>query len=98
MHTALDQLNDPNAEVRFGTGAAEFKLAIDALQAKQTVNYDGASGNVDFDTVDPTTGATGDTYDYATVWKIQGGQFHETQFFNCLKGQGCATLTDLPTQ
>jgi hypothetical protein len=99
VHTALDQLNDPNAAVRFGTGAAQFKLAIDALQAGQTVNYDGASGNVDFDTVDPTMGATGDTYDYATVWKIQGGQFHETQFFNCLKDQvGCPSLAVLPTQ
>ena len=98
VHKALNEPNDPNATVRFGTGAAQFKLAIEALQAGQTVNYDGASGNVDFDTSDPTMGAAGDTYDYATVWKIQGGQFHETQFFNCLPMQNCASLATLPAQ
>jgi len=100
VHTALDQLNTPNATVTFGTGAAEFKKAIAALELGQSVNYNGASGNVDFDTADTTPAVTtlGDTYDYATLWKIEGGVFKEKQWFNCLPGQNCASLAQLPAQ
>jgi hypothetical protein len=100
VHTALDQLNTPSADVTFGTGTVEFTKAIDALQNHQTVNYNGASGNVDFDTQDtvPAVQTFGDTYDYATLWKIQGGVFNETQFFNCLPGQNCASVDPLPAQ
>lgn len=94
VRQAVGELNDPNAtaEQHFGAGAAEFARAIKALQKGDPVNYDGASGNVDFD-------ANGDTYDYATLWKIQGGQFVETAYFNCLQMQGCAPMgTALPTQ
>ncbi len=73
MRAAVGQLNDPNATAVNHSAPAppSFKKAIEALQTKQTVNYNGASGNVDFD-------ANGDTRDYATLWKIQGGQFVET--------------------
>jgi hypothetical protein len=89
VHTALGELNTPNADVSFGAGATEFKNAIEALQNKQTVNYNGASGNVDFD-------ANGDTRDFATVWQIQGGVFHETQYFDCVTDNTCASLSTLP--
>jgi hypothetical protein len=89
VHTALDQLNNPSADVTFGAGATEFVKAITALEAGQSVNYNGASGNVDFD-------ANGDTRDYATLWKIQGGQFIETQYFDCVKDNTCGALTALP--
>jgi hypothetical protein len=93
VRAAVGQLNDPSATaLHFGAGAAEFAKAIEALQHGDPVNYDGASGNVDFD-------ANGDTYDYATLWKIQGGQFVETAYFNCLPMQGCAAMGSmLPTQ
>ena len=91
VHAALDQLNTPNAEVSFGTGATEFAKAIAAFELNQTVNYNGASGNVDFD-------ANGDTRDYATLWKIQGAQFKETQYFDCVSSNACTALGDtLPT-
>jgi hypothetical protein len=92
VHTALGQLNTPNADVTFGTGAVEFGKAIDALQAgNKTVNYNGASGNVDFD-------ANGDTRDFATVWQIQGGVFHETQYFDCVTDNTCALLGTMLSQ
>jgi hypothetical protein len=89
VRAAVNQLNDPNAEVPFGTGPAEFQKALEAIQLGKTVNYNGASGNIDFD-------ANGDTYDYATLWKIEGGQFVEKEFFNCLPMQNCAGLSMLP--
>jgi hypothetical protein len=100
VHTALDQLNTPNADVTFGTGATEFAKAIAAFEAGQSVNYNGASGNVDFDppAPPPAVQTFGDTYDYATLWKIQGGVFKETQFFNCLPNQNCASVDPLPAQ
>ena len=89
VHTALGQLNTPGADVTFYAGATEFKNAIDAFMAGQTVNYNGASGNVDFD-------AKGDTRDFATLWKIQGGVFNETQYFDCVTDNTCALLSVLP--
>ncbi len=87
VRVALGQLNDqdPNnatTRVTFGTGAAEFKRAIDALVAKLPVDYIGASGDVNFD-------AVGDTRDLAVLWKIMGGQFVETQTFDCVKDNSC---------
>ncbi len=91
VRAAVNQLNDPNAQVTFGTGAAEFQKALEAIQNNQTVNYNGASGNVDFDMV-------GDTRDYATLWQITGGQFVETAYFDCVSSNACTGLgTTLPT-
>jgi hypothetical protein len=90
VHTALGELNTPNADVPFFAGAAGFKNAIEALQATKSVNYNGASGNVDFD-------AKGDTRDFATLWKIESAQFKEKQYFDCVTDNTCASLgTALP--
>lgn len=92
VHAALDQLNTPGADAPFYAGTTEFKNAIDALEDAKTVNYNGASGNVDFD-------AKGDTRDYATLWKIESAQFKEKQYFDCVTDNTCASVgTILPTK
>ena len=82
VRDALLQLNDQDpanaaTRVTFGTGTTEIAKGIKAIVAGLPVDYDGASGNVNFDSV-------GNVFDIATLWSIQGGQFHEDKRFDCV--------------
>ncbi len=70
VRDALNQLNDQDpanaaTRVTFGTGATEIAKGIKAIDAGLPVDYDGASGNVNFD-------AVGNVLDIATLWSIAG--------------------------
>jgi hypothetical protein len=87
-----DALNDLNHDaaadatvVQFGTGTDEFVKAIQAIEAGKPVDYVGASGNVNFD-------AVGNTLDLAVLWQIQGGQFVETNTFDCVTSSACLEI------
>ena len=78
---ALTTLNDPAGMV-IRTGAAELKKGIEAIVAGTAINYEGASGTVDFDSV-------GNVKNLAVLWQIEGGQFVEKQTFDCVASADC---------
>ena len=47
-------------------GPADFAKAVADIHAGKDINYDGASGNVDFD-------SSGDVKAPYDIWKVQGG-------------------------
>jgi hypothetical protein len=55
LRDALSQLQDP-AGTSIGAGPADLAKGIDLLEAGKPINYDGASGPVDFDEVGNTGG------------------------------------------
>lgn len=50
-----------------GTGAAEYRKALDLIKAGRPIKYNGATGPIEFD-------ANGDVTGPALVWKITGGK------------------------
>jgi branched-chain amino acid transport system substrate-binding protein len=76
VRTALDQLNVPAGEV-IRTGKAEFAKAIAAIAAGRDINYEGASGPVDFDSV-------GDVRGNLAAYRIVNGQFSLVQEYDCI--------------
>jgi hypothetical protein len=82
---ALTTLNTPGALV-IRTGATELKKGIEAIIAGTAINYEGASGTVDFD-------AVGNVKNLAVLWQIEGGQFVEKQTFDCVTSADCPALT-----
>jgi len=74
---------DPNRVVVTG-GADALAEAIQAIIANPGVNlnYDGAGGPVDFD-------AAGNVASRAVAWGIQGGQFVEQVFYDCVTSPAC---------
>lgn len=58
-------VSNPGGEV-VGAGADGIKKAVKLIKEGKDVNYEGASGSVDFD-------ANGDTITPVEVWKYQGG-------------------------
>jgi hypothetical protein len=85
VRAALQQLNSPQGEVvRVGTG--EFKKAFDRLGAGAAINYEGASGPVDFD-------AEGNIVMRLSLYQGEGGKFVDRTIRNCL-----ADLATCPAQ
>ena len=87
VRAALDTINVPEAQV-VGTGADEFKKAIDAIGAGQDFNYDGASGPCDFD-------AVGDVRGNVSVWQIQNQKFQSLRLWDCINRPGDWTTCQL---
>lgn len=67
----LRAINDPDGEV---VGPGEFAQAVEFLEAGQTINYEGASGSVDFD-------ANGDVGGTFADWQIQDGEYVTRRIF-----------------
>ena len=67
----LRAINDPDGEV---VGPGEFAKAVELLEAGQTINYEGASGSVDFD-------ANGDVGGTFADWQIQEGDYVTRRIF-----------------
>jgi ABC-type branched-subunit amino acid transport system substrate-binding protein len=61
----IRNVSNPPGEV-VGAGADGIKQAVKLIKEDKDVNYEGASGSVDFD-------ANGDTVTPVEVWKYQGG-------------------------
>jgi len=67
----LRAINDPDGEV---VGPGEFARAAELLAAGQAINYEGASGSVDFD-------ANGDVGGTFADWQIQDGEYVTRRIF-----------------
>ena len=66
IRDALRRVSGPPG-VEVGPGVAEIERALQLLRDGQDVNYEGASGSVDFDENGDVAGSMG-------IWRIQGGQ------------------------
>jgi ABC-type branched-subunit amino acid transport system substrate-binding protein len=62
----LRQVANPPGEV-VGPGAADLKKAMQLLDAKQKINYEGAAGSCDFD-------ENGDVLTAIEIWKFAAGK------------------------
>ncbi len=67
----LRAVNDPNGEI---VGPGQFAEAVDFLEAGTAINYQGASGSVDFD-------ANGDVGGTFAHWEIQNGEYTTLRVF-----------------
>ncbi len=67
----LRVINDPDGEV---IGPGEFARAVELLEAGAAINYQGASGSVDFD-------ANGDVGGTFAHWEIQDGEYNTLRVF-----------------
>jgi branched-chain amino acid transport system substrate-binding protein len=71
VRDALWAVNDPEGTV---VGPGEFKTALDLIAAGQKINYEGASGSVNFDTHGGVQSVLGE-------WVLQDGVFTTTAFY-----------------
>ena len=67
----LRAINDPDGEI---VGPGEFAEAVDRLEAGESINYQGASGSVDFD-------ANGDVGGTFAHWVIEDGEYRTLEIF-----------------
>jgi hypothetical protein len=84
VQQALSQINDPNGTI-VRTGTEAFKQAIPLISAGAAINYDGASGPVDFD-------ANGSIFQKLSLYQGQGGAFVDVQKFDCVSSPSCLAL------
>ena len=85
VRTAMTQLNDA-AGTKFGAGVTSLTAGVNLLAAGSSVNYDGASGPVDLDSV-------GNVTTRAAWWQITGGLFVEKQIYDCIADPSCPKTT-----
>lgn len=81
VRDALLELSNPDGE-RVGAGPAEFARAADLIAQGKAINYEGASGPMDFD-------ARGDVRNTVVHWKVQDKQFVELEKYDCLSSPAC---------
>ncbi len=77
--TAMREINDP-AGTKIGVGAAEFAKAIGVIKTGGAINYDGASGPMDFD-------ANGNVNGRLARWKYQNNAFEDVERFDCVSNR-----------
>jgi hypothetical protein len=84
VRDGLRQINDPAGEV-VGTGPDELARAADLVAAKKRINYQGASGPVDFD-------AHGNVREPLAHWIVQDEQFVDREQFDCVQSDACPKI------
>jgi branched-chain amino acid transport system substrate-binding protein len=84
VQQALSQINDPNGTI-VRTGTEAFKQAIPLISAGAAINYDGASGPVDFD-------SSGNIFQNLSLYQGQAGAFVDVQKFDCVTSPSCLAL------
>jgi len=85
VRDALGQLNDPAGEL-VGVGTAEFAKAFQKFAAGAPINYDGASGPVDFD-------ANGNVWVKLSLYGGVDGTFVDLQKFDCVHDHTCPAIS-----
>src|SRR5262249_15289072 len=86
IRDALGKLNDtssPDNIVR--VGADQMEIAIKRILAGQPINYEGASGPVDFN-------AEGDVVTNIVHWVVKNRQFQEVEVFDCVSDPATCPL------
>jgi len=72
----------PNGGAVVRTGVDEFEAAIAHIQAGQPINYEGASGPMDFDAVQ-------NILDRLVHYQVSGGAFTDVETFDCVSSSAC---------
>jgi branched-chain amino acid transport system substrate-binding protein len=70
------------AGAKFGAGVAELEKAVKAIAAGSPINYEGASGSVDFD-------AHGNVKNKLVHFIIEGGTFKDLEVYDCVSSPTC---------
>jgi ABC-type branched-subunit amino acid transport system substrate-binding protein len=81
VRTALATLSTPGGLV-VGTGTAEFVKAINAIALASPINYEGASGPLDFD-------ANNQVVNRVVHFKIIGTTFTDLSVYDCVADPSC---------
>jgi hypothetical protein len=84
VRDALGQINDPAGEI-VRVGAAEFAKAFQKFAAGLPINYEGASGPVDFD-------ANGNVWVKLALYAGVDGAFVDMQKFDCVHDHSCPAI------
>ncbi len=64
------------------TGATEFARAAELIAAGTAINYEGASGPMDFD-------AYGNVLNRLALWQVIGGGFSDVAIYDCVASPSC---------
>lgn len=79
----MPSTQDPNRRiVTAGPAALAEAIAAIADEPRVNINYDGASGPVDFD-------AAGNVSSRGALWSIQGQKFVEPIVYDCVTSSDC---------
>jgi hypothetical protein len=78
---ALKDLQDPAGEV-ITAGAAELARAVELVRAGKKINYEGASGPIDFD-------ANAAVRNNLAHFRAEGGRFVDLEVFDCISSDNC---------
>ena len=84
IRDALRRINDPTGTV-VRTGPAEFERAIALIAAGQAINYEGASGPVDFD-------ANQNVRNQIAHWRVENEQFRDLERYDCIGSPLCPRI------
>lgn len=84
IRDALRRINDPAGTV-VRTGPAEFEKAIALLSAGQAINYEGASGPVDFD-------ANQNVKNQIVHWRVENERFLDLERYDCISSPLCPRI------
>ena len=81
IRDALRQVNAPRGTI-VRTGPDEFAKAVKLIEAGTAINYEGASGPVDFD-------ANLNIIDRVAHWKVVNKQYVEVEKYDCVASPSC---------
>lgn len=84
VRDALAQISDPSGVV-IGVGPAEVTKAIATLKAGMPINYQGASGNVDFD-------GLGNVNNKVAYWRVTNNKFEDLRVHDCEASAMCPVI------
>ena len=84
VRDAMKKLSDPTGEP-VGTGSDEFARAVGLIAAGKAINYQGASGPMDYD-------ANGNVVGRLAQYKANNGEFVDVARFDCVKDPLCPLM------
>lgn len=84
LRDALTQINSPTGAV-IRTGPAEFARAAVLIATGQPINYEGASGPVDFD-------AHQNVQNRIVHWRVENQQFVDGEKYDCVASPSCPLI------
>lgn len=84
IRDAMHKINEPLGTV-VQTGPAEFARAVTLIAAGQPINYEGASGPLDFD-------ANNNVRDRLVHWRVENEQFVDLEKYDCVSSLQCPLI------
>jgi ABC-type branched-subunit amino acid transport system substrate-binding protein len=85
VRDAMKKTSDPLGTV-IGTGPEEFARAVELIAEGKAINYEGASGPMDYD-------ANGNILNRLAQYRAANGQFTDVAKFDCVKDSLCPVVT-----